>query len=171
MFTIRPMRREDNAAMLRIIQQCVLEFGYTHSPYVTDAENEGEIFEHYDRPNCRMYVLEAEDGSIVGGGGFATLEGMEHLCEIMQVYFAPRARGHGMGKTLVKRLMKEAAACGYDGFYIETVPEMEAAIGLYESLGFAPLPQRLGTGGHGCCSIFMQRAATLDANEPERSAG
>lgn len=145
--------------MLHIIQQCVLEIGYTHSPYVTDAENEREIYAHYDNPNSRMYVLEDAEGHIAGGGGFAPLEGMAHLCEIMQVYFAPRVRGHGLGKTLVKRLMDEASDCGYDGFYMETVPEMQAAIGLYESLGFKRLPKRLGTGGHGCCSVFMQRMA------------
>lgn len=161
--TIRPMRQSDNAAMLAVIQHCVLEFGYTHSPYVTDAENEGDIFEHYDRAGCRMYVLEDADSTLLGGGGFAPLEGEKDVCEIMQVYFAPRARGHGWGKTLVKRLMDEAIASGYDGFYIETVPEMQAAIGLYESLGFTPLPQRWGVGGHGCCSIFMHRRAHIPA--------
>lgn len=155
--TIRPMRREDNPALLAIIQQCVLEFGYTDSPYLLDTENESDIHGHYDRPNARIYVLEDSDGTIVGGGGFAPLEGVDNTCEIMQVYFAPRARRRGWGKTLVKRLMDEATACGYDGFYIETVPEMEAAIGLYASLGFTHLPQRWGRGGHGCCSVFMHR--------------
>ena len=159
--TIRPMLESDNAAMLSVIQTCVLEFGYTHSPYVVNAAEEGDIASHYANPKSRMYVLEAEDGSIVGGGGFAPLDGVADTCEIMQVYFLPRARGMGLGKKLVNCLMDEASALGFLQFYIETVPEMQTAISLYASFGFKPLPARLGSGGHDVCSIFMQRPAIL----------
>lgn len=154
--TIRPMRKQDNPAMLAVIQQCVTEFGYPHSPYVTQPE-EADIFANYTHPLSRMYVLEDAEGHIVGGGGFAPLEGMEDLCEIMQVYFLPRVRGLGLGKKLVTRLMEEASDCGFAGLYIESVPELTTAIRLYESLGFEHIPERLGTGGHAVCTVFMRR--------------
>lgn len=155
-FTIRPMRPEDNAAMLGVIRECVLEFGYTHSPYLTDPA-EADIYGGMQGARSRMYVITAPDGAILGGGGYAPVAGHPHLCEIKRVYFSPRARGHGLGRTLVARLMAEAAEeSGYTHFYIESVPEMATALTLYEKLGFV-YAKRQGDAGHGCCSIFMLR--------------
>jgi len=157
MFTIRPMRPDDNPAVLAVIQQCVLEFGYTHSPYVTHAQEEGDIHGHCSGPKSRIYVLQNAQGNIVGAGGFAPVYGAEDLCEIQRVYFLPEARGHGQGRKMVERLMEEAMAFDYRAFYIETVPEMTTAIALYTKLGFRASP-RQGTGGHhDCCSVFMLR--------------
>ncbi|MCH2546285.1 MAG: GNAT family N-acetyltransferase [Alphaproteobacteria bacterium] len=156
MYTIRPMHAEDNAAFLSVIQQCVLEYGYTHSPYVVNAEDERDIFGAFISENSAIYVITDAANNIHGGGGFAPVSGAENICEIKKVYFSPRVRGLGMGKKLVTQLMQEAALQHYTMLYIETVPEMETAVALYEKLGFTHC-KRKSTTGHGCCSVFMQR--------------
>lgn len=154
-FSLRPMTPEDNATLLAVVQQCVLEFGYTHSPYITHPE-EGDLYGDMSGERSRMYVLLDADDSIIGGGGFAPVTGAEDYCEIQKVYFLPKARGHGWGKRLVQRLMQEAADSGFSHYYIESVPEMTGAIALYESLGFTPC-QRHSTDGHSVCTVYMQR--------------
>jgi putative acetyltransferase len=156
-FIIRPMRANDNAAVLSVIQQCVLEFGYTHSPYVTHPEEEGDIHGCFTVAHSGGYVIEDENGNIVGSGGYAPLHNNNAVCEIQKVYFLPRVRGKGMGRKLVERLMDEAAPHGFREFYLETVPEMITAVTLYEKLGFSPC-QRKSADGHNCCSVFMHRA-------------
>lgn len=153
-FSTRPMRPEDNAAMLKVIQDCVLEFGYTHSPYLTEPA-ESDIYGGMQGARSRMYVIESADGEIVGGGGFGPVKNHPQLCEIKRVYFSAKARGHGLGRTLVEQLMSEAADdVAFTHFYIESVPEMATALTLYEKLGFV-YAERQGDAGHGCCSIFM----------------
>lgn len=169
MLTIRPMRKSDNSALLAVIQQCVLEYGYTHSPYVTHAHEEGDIFEGFSAANSCMYVIVDDTDTVIGGGGFAPVQGMENLCEIKKVYFAPRARGVGMGRKLVERLMAEAAPLGFSHYYIETVPEMETAVALYEKLGFTPTT-RQSAAGHDCCSMFMHKAITSAQKQKEETA-
>lgn len=167
--SIRPMRREDNAAYLSVIQECVREFGYFDSPYITDPA-ESDIMRNYTDQRSRMYVVEDEEGRIMGGGGFNPVKGKSDFCEIKQVYFSPRIRGLGMGKMLLARLMMESANFGFRAHYIETVPEMAAAIRLYESMGFTRC-LRVRTDGHNCCSVFMQRPIEPDWDLPlQRSA-
>lgn len=153
--SLRLMLPDDNAALLAVVQQCVLEFGYPHSPYITHPE-EADLYGDMHGESSRMYVLLDATGQIVGGGGFAPVLGAEGYCEIQKVYFLPKARGLGWGKRLVKRLMDEAAELGYTHYYIESVPEMTGAIALYESLGFVPC-NRHSTDGHNVCTVYMQR--------------
>lgn len=155
LFKIRPMRAEDNAAFLAVVQQCVLEFGYTDSPYITHPE-ESDLFGQFAHPHSRIYVIEDESGDIVGGGGFGPLRNDPSICELQKVYFLPRVRGKGLGRKLMERLMAEAAPHGFSLFYLETVPEMITAVTLYEKLGFTPT-ERKKPYGHDCCTIFMQK--------------
>lgn len=158
MFTIRPMTQEDNAAMFAVIRYCVLEFGYVDSPYITQPE-ESDIYGCFTSPRSNMYVIEDEEGNIVGGGGFGPLKNDPAICEIQKVYFLPKVRGKGLGRKLMERLMAEAAPHGFTLYYLETVPEMITAVTLYEKLGFTPT-ERKKENGHDCCSIFMQKQVT-----------
>lgn len=60
--------------------------------------------------------------------------------EIKRLFVRPQARGVGVGKALVTDLLKLAAERGYREVKLDTLPEMTAAIVLYKSFGFAPIP-------------------------------
>ena len=60
--------------------------------------------------------------------------------EIKRLYVRPQARKLGVGKALVTAAIQAATELGYREIKLDTLPEMTAAIALYKSFGFAPIP-------------------------------
>jgi len=53
--------------------------------------------------------------------------------------------------------MEKAHSCGYTNIYLETLPELNRAVSLYERMGFNILTNSLGNSGHYACSIWAER--------------
>lgn len=58
--------------------------------------------------------------------------------EIKRLYVAPAARGRGLGRVLVARIIVAAQQIGYRSLLLDTLPFMKEAQALYLSLGFKP---------------------------------
>src|SRR5690606_20170464 len=60
--------------------------------------------------------------------------------EIKRLFVRPVARGQGVGRRLVIRVLEEAKMIGYTEVVLDTIETMTAANRLYESLGFGDIP-------------------------------
>lgn len=62
------------------------------------------------------------------------------VAEIKRLFVRPQARGTGIAKALVEAAIATAQKLGYGEIKLDTLPEMTAAIALYKSFGFVPIP-------------------------------
>ena len=66
--------------------------------------------------------------------------GPPRVAEIKRLFVRPQARRIGVGKALVAAVAAAAQRLGYEEIKLDTLPQMQSAIALYKSNGFAPIP-------------------------------
>lgn len=156
-FTLRPIRRRDDAAIDRILRAVMTEFGATASGYAIHDAEVGAMSRSYARPGAAYFVV-TDGANLVGGGGFAPLEGGERgVCELRKMYFVPEIRGLGLGRELLELCLREARSAGYQTCYLETLERMTDARRLYEKSGFEPIAKPMGNTGHFGCDAWYAR--------------
>ena len=156
-FLIRPIRREDNAAVARIIRDVMTEFGAVGCSFSIADPEVDTMCDAYPAPAAAFYVVE-RGGRVLGCGGMGPLVGgPPGVCELRKMYFLPELRGIGMGTRLLGLILDAARQAGYDRCYLESLGSMSDARRLYLKHGFRPLDAPLGNTGHSGCNSWMVR--------------
>ena len=95
----------------------------------------------YESPGGLM-LLALVDGAVAGCGGFRNLPEVDYpnACEMKRLFVRPAFRRFGLGRLLAQALIDRATQAGYSSMLLDTLDDMEAARGLYESLGFEAVP-------------------------------
>ncbi|HEX5803825.1 MAG TPA: GNAT family N-acetyltransferase [Azospira sp.] len=81
-------------------------------------------------------LLAWRDGAVVGCAALRPVDA--HSCEMKRVYVRPAARGEGLGRRLVERIIAVAGDLGYSRICLDVLPEFTVAQRLYQTLDFRP---------------------------------
>lgn len=152
---IRPIKKEDDLAISKIIRSVLTEFGANikGTAYYDAATDAMTVA--YQAKNAVYYVARL-NGKIIGGGGVNPLKKDEkEVCELQKMYLLPEARGLKIGYQIMMQCLDFAKSKGYKNCYLETFPTMKGAIAFYEKLGFKYLKNRLASSCHESCNIWM----------------
>lgn len=152
---IRPIESGDDAAIAQVIREVMTEHGASGAGFAIHDAEVAAMSAAYARPGAAYFVV-ARDGTALGGGGIAPLEGgTAGVCELKKMYFLPAIRGRGLGAAVLTRCLEFAREAGYATCYLETLRTMGKARALYEAFGFRRLGAPLGATGHfGCDSWY-----------------
>lgn len=155
---IRSIASNDNKELAEMIRKVFREFkidkpGTVYTDPTTDA-----LYELFQQQGS-SYNVAIHNHEIVGGCGIYPTEGLPQGCaELVKFYVAANARGRGVGYTLMLQAIEDARSMGYTQLYLESFPELNKAISIYERFGFKKISHPLGNSGHYACTLWM----TLD---------
>ncbi|MFD2918028.1 GNAT family N-acetyltransferase [Psychroserpens luteus] len=154
---IREIRAEDNPQMEAVIKSCFIDFKL---PLTGTAYEDAEtpfMYEAY-KDEKAVYFVVANGNQVLGGGGIKQLKDFDgNVCELQKMYFSSLVRGKGYGKKLIDKCLETAKGFGYETCYLETIPELKAAIHIYETHGFIHRNEPLGNTGHYSCGVWMEK--------------
>ena len=154
-YQIRELQPKDNEQIAIVIRSVLIEFGVPKVGTAYEDKALDCMFETYNIPKADFFIIE-RDTEIIGGAGIMQLQNStENICELQKMYFAPEARGKGLGAKMMEICLDKAKEFGYDKCYLETMPYMESAQKLYAHVGFKPLTEPIGDTGHYSCSMWM----------------
>jgi ribosomal protein S18 acetylase RimI-like enzyme len=90
-------------------------------------------------PERELYIAR-QDERIVGSAQLVrpprNNEAQAFAAHLMHSFIAPYARGHGLARLLTRRVEDSARAQGYHALNLDVRETQEAAIALYESMGY-----------------------------------
>lgn len=153
--TTRPIQPGDNPFLAKIIRGTLKEFGANHPGTVYYDDTTDALYELFQKERAAYFVAEVND-EIVGGAGIYPTDGLPpDTAELVKMYLLPRARGIGLGKSLIEKSLDFAKAAGYKNVYLESMPELQQALKVYARFGFEYLKGPMGNSGHTGCSLWM----------------
>jgi len=87
-------------------------------------------------------LLATVDGEVAGCGAVRPLPDFDdaNACEMKRLFVRPAFRKFGLGRLHAQALLDRGLQAGYTSMLLDTLDDMEAARGLYASLGFREIP-------------------------------
>lgn len=143
---IRHATADDTPHLRALLREYVNWIGLDLAFQEIDAEIDGLPGE-YAPPRGVLLVACPDGGEPVAMVAMRPLDGpclaeapSAKAGEMKRLYVSPPARGHGLARALIDRLLDEARALGYREMRLDTLPMMGEAQALYAALGFVDIP-------------------------------
>jgi L-amino acid N-acyltransferase YncA len=164
---IRELRRDDWPAVAAIFAEGIETGNATF-------ETEPPSWEEWDRGHLLVARLVAEDagGAVVGWAALSPVSERRCYAGVAEdsVYVAATARGLGVGRALLERMVADAEAGGIWTIQTGIFPENEASVALHERCGFrvVGVRERLGAlnGAWRDVLLLERRSAVVGATPP-----
>ncbi len=162
-FTLRVATEADLAAITMIYAESVLA---GTASYELRAPDEAEMAKRYAAIKGQGYpyiAAEDRDGTLLGyayASAFRTRPAYRWLVED-SIYLAPAARGRGIGRQLLDRLVDECTTLGFRQMVAVIGGASAASVALHRRCGFELTGTLKGTGfkhGQWLDTVLMQRA-------------
>lgn len=140
---LRPANNKDCDNIADLVYDILREYDLKPDPVCTDADIKNIESSYFGRGGT-FFVLETEDGSIIGAYGLYPVK--EHTCELRKMYLHKAHRGKGLGKFLLEDALSKARRLGFKRMILETASVLKEAIALYKSYGFVQYnPQHMSS--------------------------
>ncbi|MGH6861900.1 MAG: GNAT family N-acetyltransferase [Phyllobacterium sp.] len=163
---IRPARPADLATITEIYRDAVLHGPATYEIDPPDLQEMTKRFEAITSDGF-PYIAAEQEGSVVGYAYASYFRARPAYWWSVEdsIYVAPAAKGQGLGKMLIERLIAECAALGFRQFIavIGDGHEASASVRLHRKAGFTHSGTIKGSGfkhGRWLDTVLMQ----LDMN-------
>ena len=151
----RPIEEKDNKKIANLIRTVFLEFNIHRPGTVYFDPTTDNLFKLFSAPGSEYWIAE-ENNIIIGGCGVYPTPGLPEGCaELVKFYLSASQRGKGIGWHLMVKTFDSAKKFGYGKLYLESLPELNRAINLYEKAGFKFIQGPMGNSGHFGCNIWM----------------
>ena len=150
-YIIREIEKRDNKAVEAVIRACLIEFGANHEGTAWADPDLGRFSEIYNTKGNKYWVIEDENGQILGGVGIGDLH-VDGVCELQKMYCLKEVRGTGIAHELIK-IAFEYAKDYYKKCYLETLDNMTRAQKFYERHGFVRIYEPIVQTEHFACDV------------------
>lgn len=135
--TLAPVK---DGRLLRCVRQLLIDYAHSidYSLCVEGFDRElATLPGEYVRPGGLLLAAIVSEKA-AGCVAFRRID--DQTCEMRRLYVHPNFRTIGLGHTLAESVIEAAREMGYTRMVLDTLPTMEAANALYESLGFQDIP-------------------------------
>ena len=152
---IRPLKITDNVELAALIRTVFREFKIDRPGTVYTDPTTDDLFALFKGEKSSYWVAEV-DGTIAGGCGIYPTPGLpaDHA-ELVKFYLLQNFRGLGIGRKLLEACFTSAKEKGFSNLYLESFPELDTAVGIYQKVGFRHISAPMGNSGHYACTIWM----------------
>lgn len=120
------------AAVRELFQEYWTSFGFTPC-FQGFGEELRSLPGEYVQPHGRL-LLALHDGDASGCIALRRID--ETRCEAKRLYVRSSHRGHGIGRALLNAVIAAGRHCGYREMLGDTMPVMNAALSMYDRMGF-----------------------------------
>jgi L-amino acid N-acyltransferase YncA len=101
-------------------------------------ETEAPSWQRWDGAHLPLRLVAEEEGEVVGWAALAPYSDRECYQGVAEssVYVAAAARGRGVGRTLIERLVHDSEQAGFWTLLAGIFPENETSLRLHRNCGF-----------------------------------